>query len=181
MERQAFTAYRPASSDLRENVSPMNLLLKSILYNIISYDGKLWDIHVIHLIDVKFIFHCHYLVDCLFNLFILFYFISILFHFILILFYHNIEPSNAHMLVLWLNNMNPLEHRCYSAGTDVNVQGFIEMNTENMQKHKYHFRCTGIPFFGEIPSRHGVQPDWHILHVPIEMPHLNWKKNCYCF
>ena len=40
-------------------------------------------------------------------------------------FYYNIEPSNAQMLVLWFSNMNPLKHRCYSAGTDVNVQGFI--------------------------------------------------------
>ena len=29
------------------------------------------------------------------------------------------------MLVLWFNNMNPLEHICYSADTYVNVQGFI--------------------------------------------------------
>ena len=38
-------------------------------------------------IDVKAIFYCYYLVECLCNLFILFYFIPILFHFILILFY----------------------------------------------------------------------------------------------
>ena len=35
-----------------------------------------YDIYVIHLRDIKVIFCCHYLVDYLFNLFILFYFIS---------------------------------------------------------------------------------------------------------
>ena len=28
-----------------------------------------------------------------------------------------------------------------------------------LNKEKYHFRCTSIPFFGEVVSRQGIQPD----------------------
>ena len=28
-----------------------------------------------------------------------------------------------------------------------------------LNKDKCHFRCTSVPFFGDVISRHGVQPD----------------------
>ena len=28
-----------------------------------------------------------------------------------------------------------------------------------LDEDKYHCRCTSIPFFGEVTSRHGVQPN----------------------
>ena len=28
-----------------------------------------------------------------------------------------------------------------------------------LNKEKHHFRCTSVPFFGEVVSRDGMQPD----------------------
>ena len=35
---------------------------------------------------------------------------------------------------------------------------------------KFHFRCTKIPFFGEVLSRKGMQPDHKKLCVLTKMP-----------
>ena len=39
-----------------------------------------------------------------------------------------------------------------------------------LNKEKYHFRCTSIPFFGEVMSREGVQPDLWKIKALTEMP-----------
>ena len=44
-------------------------------------------------------------------------------------------------------------------------------------KDKCHFRCTSVPFFGEVISRHGVNPDLQKLKALREMPPLKTKRN----
>ena len=39
-----------------------------------------------------------------------------------------------------------------------------------LNKDKCHFRCTSIPLFGEVVSRHGVQPDTQNVRALTEMP-----------
>ena len=39
-----------------------------------------------------------------------------------------------------------------------------------LNKDKCHFRCTSVPFFGEIISWHGVKPDPQKLKALMEMP-----------
>ena len=39
-----------------------------------------------------------------------------------------------------------------------------------LNKEKCHFRCTSIPFFGEVVSREGVQPDLWKIKALTEMP-----------
>ena len=40
----------------------------------------------------------------------------------------------------------------------------------NLNKEKCHFRCRSIPFFGEVVSRHGVQPNPQKVKELTEMP-----------
>ena len=44
-----------------------------------------------------------------------------------------------------------------------------------LNKDKCHFRCTSVPFFGEIISCHGVNPDPQKLKALVEMPPQNMK------
>ena len=39
-----------------------------------------------------------------------------------------------------------------------------------LNKDKYHFRCTSVPFFGDILSQNGVQPDPQEIKNLVEMP-----------
>ena len=39
-----------------------------------------------------------------------------------------------------------------------------------LNKEKCHFRCTSIPFFGEVVSRQGIQPDPQKVRALTEMP-----------
>ena len=48
-------------------------------------------------------------------------------------------------------------------------------------KEKCHFRCTSIPFFGEVISRKGVQPDPQKVKVLMDMPLPNNKKGTQAF
>ena len=45
-----------------------------------------------------------------------------------------------------------------------------------LNKDKCHFRCTSIPIFGEVISRHGVRSDPQELKELMEMPHCKTKK-----
>ena len=46
-----------------------------------------------------------------------------------------------------------------------------------LNKNKHHFRCTSVPFFGEVISRNGVQPDPQKIKALIEMPPPTIKKS----
>ena len=43
-------------------------------------------------------------------------------------------------------------------------------------KENFHFRCTSIPFFGEVVSRQGIQPDPQKVRAQTEMPAPQNKK-----
>ena len=47
-----------------------------------------------------------------------------------------------------------------------------------LNKDKCHFRCTLIPFFGEVVSREGIQPDPQKIRALTEMPVPKTKRNC---
>ena len=49
------------------------------------------------------------------------------------------------------------------------LQRCREVNLK-LNKDKCHFRCTSIPFFGEVILRNGVQPDPQKIKALIEMP-----------
>ena len=42
--------------------------------------------------------------------------------------------------------------------------------TLKLDKDKCHFRCTSVPFFGEIISWNGVKPDLQKIKALMEMP-----------
>ena len=50
-----------------------------------------------------------------------------------------------------------------------------------LNKEKCHFRCTSIPFFGEVVSRHGVQPNPQKVRALTEMPAPKNKKELQAF
>ena len=50
-----------------------------------------------------------------------------------------------------------------------------------LNKEKCHFRCTSIPFFGEVISRKGVQPDPQKIKALTDMPVPNNKKELQAF
>ena len=50
-----------------------------------------------------------------------------------------------------------------------------------LNKEKCHFRCTSIPFFGEVVSRHGVQPNPQKVRALTEMPVPKNKKELQAF
>ena len=50
-----------------------------------------------------------------------------------------------------------------------------------LNKGKCHVRCTSVPFFGEVISRHGVKPDTQKLKALTEMPPPNNKKELQTF
>ena len=45
-----------------------------------------------------------------------------------------------------------------------------------LNKEKCHFRCTSIPFFDEVVSREGVQPDLQKIKALTEMPAPKTKR-----
>ena len=53
----------------------------------------------------------------------------------------------------------------------------VQTSKLKLNKDKCHFRCTSVPFFGEIISRHGVKPDLQKLKKLTEMPTPNTKRN----
>ena len=50
-----------------------------------------------------------------------------------------------------------------------------------LNKEKCHFRCTAIPFFGEVVSRDGMQPDPRKISALTEMPASKNKKELQAF
>ena len=50
-----------------------------------------------------------------------------------------------------------------------------------LNKEKCHFRCTSIPFFGEVVSRQGIQPDPQKVRALTEMPAPKNKKELQAF
>ena len=50
-----------------------------------------------------------------------------------------------------------------------------------LNKEKCHFRCTAIPFFGEVVSRDGMQPDPRKISTLTEMPTPKNKKELQAF
>ena len=50
-----------------------------------------------------------------------------------------------------------------------------------LNKEKCHFRCTAIPFFGEVVSRDGMQPDLRKISTLTEMPTPKSKKELQAF
>ena len=50
-----------------------------------------------------------------------------------------------------------------------------------LNREKCHFRCTSIPFFGEVVSRHGVQPNPQKVRALTEMPAPQNKKELQAF
>ena len=71
-------------------------------------------------------------------------------------------------------------------GTDHNLivhkvlQRCEEVNLK-LNKEKYHFRCMSIPFFGEVISRRGVQPDPQKIKALMDMPPPNNKEELQVF
>ena len=74
----------------------------------------------------------------------------------------------------------------YDDGTDHDammhkvLQRCKEVNLK-LNKEKCHFRCTSIPFFGEVMLRRGVQPDSQKHQSLMDMPPPNNKKDLQAF
>ena len=60
------------------------------------------------------------------------------------------------------------------------LQRCEEVNVKQ-NKEKCHFRCMSIPFFGEVISRRGVQPDLQKMKALMDMPPPNNKKELQAF
>ena len=60
------------------------------------------------------------------------------------------------------------------------LQQYKEVNLK-LNKDKYHFRHTFIPFFGKVISREGVQPDPQKIKVLTDIPAQNSKKELQAF
>ena len=60
------------------------------------------------------------------------------------------------------------------------LQRCEEVNLK-LNKEKCYFRCTSIPFFGEVILRRGVQPDPQKFKALIDMPPPNNKKELQAF
>ena len=50
-----------------------------------------------------------------------------------------------------------------------------------LNKDKCHFRCTSIPFFGEVVCRKGIQPDPQKIKVLTDMPAPKNKRELQAF
>ena len=50
-----------------------------------------------------------------------------------------------------------------------------------LNEEKCHFRCTSIPFFGEVISRQGIQPDPQKVKALTEKPPPKNKKELQAF
>ena len=60
------------------------------------------------------------------------------------------------------------------------LQRYEEVNLK-LNKEKCHFRCTSIPFFGEVILRKGAQPDPQKIKTLTDMPVQNNKKELQAF
>ena len=60
------------------------------------------------------------------------------------------------------------------------LQRYEEVNLK-LNKEKCHFRCMSIPFFGEVISRTGVQPDPQKIKALTDMLAPNNKKDLQAF
>ena len=60
------------------------------------------------------------------------------------------------------------------------LQIYRQVNLK-LNKSKCHFRCTSVPFFGEIILQQGVKPDPQKLKAPMEMLHPKNKKGLQAF
>ena len=60
------------------------------------------------------------------------------------------------------------------------LQRYKEVNLK-LNKEKCHFRCTSIPFFGEVILRRSVQPDPQKIKALTDMPAVNNKKELQAF
>ena len=60
------------------------------------------------------------------------------------------------------------------------LQRCSEVNLK-LNKGKCHFRCTSVPFFGEVISRNGVQPDPQKIKALLDMPPPNNKRELQVF
>ena len=63
---------------------------------------------------------------------------------------------------------------CYEADGrdhDKTIQRVLHRNRQvNLDKDECHFRCTSVPFFGEIISHNGVQLDPKKIKALVEIP-----------
>ena len=67
---------------------------------------------------------------------------------------------------------------------DKTVQKVLQRSREvnlKLNKHKCYFRCTSVPFFGEVISRNGIQPDSQQIKALMEMPTSNNKRSSRVF
>ena len=60
------------------------------------------------------------------------------------------------------------------------LQRCREVNLK-LNKEKCHFRCTSVPFFGEVISRNGVQPDPQEIRVLMKIPPPHNKREFQTF
>ena len=60
------------------------------------------------------------------------------------------------------------------------LQRCIEVNLK-LNKDKCHFRCTSVPFFGEVILRNGVQPDTQRIKALIDKPPPNNERELQAF
>ena len=65
--------------------------------------------------------------------------------------------------------------------TVYNVLRWCQDVNLKLNKDKHHFRCTSIPFFGEVMSRDGVQPDPQKIKALTEMSVPKNKKELQAF
>ena len=61
------------------------------------------------------------------------------------------------------------------------IQVCRQVNLKLKKKDKCFFRCTSLPFFGEVMSRYGVQPDPQKLKALTDMPPPKTKKEFQTF
>ena len=70
------------------------------------------------------------------------------------------------------------------ADHDAAVHKVLQQSEEDnlkLNKEKCHFRCTSIPFFGEVVLREGVQSDPQKIKALTDMPVSNNKKELQAF
>ena len=50
---------------------------------------------------------------------------------------------------------------------------YMQKGEPKLNKDKYHFRCTLVPFFGKTISRQDMRPDLRMLDALIDIPVKN--------
>ena len=77
-----------------------------------------------------------------------------------------------------------IEYEADGKDHDETLQRVLQVCREvdlKLNRDKCHFRCTSVPFFGEIISRYGVKPDPRKLKALMEMPPPKTKKELQAF